>query len=444
MLYQTFFSEPKDGGYKVQKVFKDELKPGMILGKTIVSADSHILILERGAILNQKKIKALQKYNLNQIFIIGRANLSEKELDNIDESINGVVDEAEKEAKQKREAFDRVAFLNTLLEAKKIKVEGSFSEEAAVISNEDHVKGLVFLKTFEVDVEELITPFNQTHKALFKNTKKAFESIRSGGAFSKEDIQEPVSHAITDIKKSDNIMARLSVMEQKDNYTFDHSLRVFLLATSLGKWLGYTEKDLENLSTAALLFDIGKMKIPEFIMNREQKLGSKEFDMIRKHAEFSYNILKEENTYEEDTLQGVLLHHERMDGSGYPFGLKGNKIHEFARIIGICDTFDALTSERSYAEKKTPFEAVEEMQKMSEKLFDFQMTYLFLNKITGYYLGNKVLLENGEQGEIIYIHPKYPTKPVVKTKNKIFDLKKEDLRILEMKYFGDVLAEKDK
>jgi len=419
----------------MRKVHKRELKPGMVLAKTLASADSNNIILERGAILNDRKIESLQKYDLNSIYILGQLNLTENELATIDESINKVVNEAEKEAKDKGEYFDRISFLNAYLDANKIVIEYSFDKNASKISDDKYMKGLVFKNVFEVDIDSVQQPFNMRHQRLFSKTKLIFDAIQRGEAIKTEELNEPLKRAIIDIQKNDNVMSRLHYLEANDSYTFDHSMRVLLLSITLGKWLGYTEGDLEKLSLSSLFFDLGKMKIPEFIIGRQQKLGTKEYEMIKRHPEFGYSILKGDKDISEDVLQGILLHHERMDGSGYPFKLKGKKIHEFARIIGICDTFDALTSERSYARRRTVLEGIDELEYMAVKLFDTEMVYILSNKLSDYYVGNRVMLNSGRQGEIIYINPKWPTKPVIRVSNEVIDLKvQNDLQIIKMQY----------
>lgn len=111
------------------------------------------------------------------------------------------------------------------------------------------------------------------------------------------------------------------------------------MAIALGKWLGYSEESILELSIVGLLHDIGKLKIPEEIVNKPGKLTSDEFGLMKSHSFYSYEILLETGDFNEDILLGVLQHHEKVNGTGYPNGLKGEDIHKYAKIIAVCDIY---------------------------------------------------------------------------------------------------------
>jgi HD-GYP domain-containing protein (c-di-GMP phosphodiesterase class II) len=132
-------------------------------------------------------------------------------------------------------------------------------------------------------------------------------------------------------------------------------------------------------------------------------------------------------------LQGVIFHHERMDGTGYPLGLKGEKINLFSRIIAIADTFDAITATKKYCKKKSPLKAVEEIQANSFNQLDPYICKIFVNNIIDYYNGREIRLSNEQVGNIVYINPIEITKPLVRCENEYYDLSVEsDIEVVEL------------
>jgi HD-GYP domain-containing protein (c-di-GMP phosphodiesterase class II) len=143
-----------------------------------------------------------------------------------------------------------------------------------------------------------------------------------------------------------------------DYYTHTHSINVSIYALSLGSFLNFTQKELSELGEAALLHDLGKSKIAPEIINKNGKLTDAEFQKIKEHPAHGYTIGLKLGIKNRKVLEGIRHHHEKIDGTGYPFGLRGEAIPYYARIIGLCDVFDALTSRRSYKEPMTSFEAL--------------------------------------------------------------------------------------
>ncbi|RXJ60179.1 HD-GYP domain-containing protein [Candidatus Marinarcus aquaticus] len=148
-----------------------------------------------------------------------------------------------------------------------------------------------------------------------------------------------------------------------DYYTHTHSLNVCVYAVSLGRHLGMGKDQLEELGIAALLHDIGKSKIDEAILYKEGKLSEDEFKKVKEHPVHGWNILKLLGIKNKNILAGVRSHHEKLDGTGYPDGLKSKEIHIYAKIIGMCDVFDAITTNRSYNDPKSTFETLIMMKK---------------------------------------------------------------------------------
>ena len=310
----------------------------------------------------------------------------------------------------------------TVLNKKNIKKIYDQGIKYAYIYDEDDI-----LNDFDEDKLEI------RYEVLADKLDNVFTDIKIGKKIILTEINDELDDLIDEIIDNDNILARIRELEEKDDYTFNHSLNVCMLATMLGKWLGYSQKEIKQLALSGLFHDIGKLKIDENIINKPGSLTDEEFEKIKKHSIYGYNILKETVGISKNISLAILQHHEREDGSGYPLGLKGNEIHEYAKVIAICDTYDAMTSNRVYKPKKSPFFAAEILRDEGFNTLNPKMTRVFLDKIAGFYVGCTVLLSNGEKGDIIYIHPQAPTKAIVKSGDKFIDfLESQDLEIVDI------------
>lgn len=167
----------------------------------------------------------------------------------------------------------------------------------------------------------------------------------------------------------DGLEQQLQIFLSKDIYTYQHSKRVFRYAVDISDQLDLSEDEKRRLILGALIHDIGKIEIPRDIINKKGKLQVHEWEMMKKHVTYGKEILSSVKKYD-DLLPLVELHHERYDGKGYPYGLKGENIPKLARILCIIDSFDAMTTERPYQKTKTFSEAIEELRKCSGQQFD--------------------------------------------------------------------------
>jgi putative nucleotidyltransferase with HDIG domain len=175
--------------------------------------------------------------------------------------------------------------------------------------------------------------------------------------------QTVVSDCINVVLHDDSTVASLMQVTAHDYYTHTHSINVSIYALSLGAYLGIKERELEVLGMAAILHDLGKSKVDYAIINKNGKLDEYEMNTMKKHPEMGYDIALKLGIADERVLTGIRHHHERLDSSGYPDNLKGEQISQFARIIGVCDVFDALSTKRSYKDPMSSFEALKLMKK---------------------------------------------------------------------------------
>jgi len=402
------------------KVIKiSEVEIGMVLASSIFLGSSDVELLSKGVEITDRHVQLMTRLGIKELSVVSDSNEIVESATTNEAQVQMIQDEADKMG----ESFDAESYLEALN-----KIELKEDDIEPVLTNVANANMVIHVLTGEGN-----TPIDEKHKDLVEHTQKAFEQLRTGNELDLDSIRRDISHALPDMIRNDDVLMRLSQLKRGDNYTFDHSLRVSILATMIGKWLGYNQEQLSDLAQASLLFDIGKMKIPEFILNKPNKTKEEEFDIVKKHAQFGYSILLKTEGVTNNIKYSALQHHERIDGSGYPLRLRAGQIHEFAKIIMVCDIFDAMTNKRPYKDKTSPFEAADYIQWHAGKTLDSKICYIFLKNLAVFYTGKEVLLSTGERGRIIYVDVNFPTRPVIQVEEKFVDLVKEkDLKIVEL------------
>ncbi|MBU9711743.1 diguanylate cyclase [Evansella tamaricis] len=198
------------------------------------------------------------------------------------------------------------------------------------------------------------------------------------------DENDQNQKTLDDEKELEHLEQQLRIFLYKDVNTYKHSRRVYQYAIHFSKKLNLNEQDKKLIIMGALIHDIGKLEIPRDILNKKGKLDALEWDMVKKHVIWGKEIIST-NKDLEDLIPLVELHHERFDGKGYPYGLKGRSIPKLARILCIIDSFDAMTTERPYQNTKTFNEAVEELMACSNQQFDPDYVIPFIEMIKEIY-----------------------------------------------------------
>ncbi len=264
--------------------------------------------------------------------------------------------------------------------------------------------------------------------------KQFLYDLATTGSIQYSKIQD-LSDSVLKNNNCDNylIIKCLSDIKSADEYTYTHSVNVAMYSMLIGKWMNMTSASIKELVEAALLHDIGKIKIPLEILNKNGKLTEEEYEIIKEHPHLGKKLLLKNNEVPEKVLNAVLMHHERIDGSGYPNKLTMDNIDLYARIIAIADVFDAMTQNRVYKKKVSPFDAFQMFTTIGFKSFDPGILMLFLKHISVLYMGFKVLLSTGDVGEIAFIPPQDVTSPVIYVNNQYIDIAKENhIKILEI------------
>lgn len=306
------------------------------------------------------------------------------------------------------------------------------------------------------EIEDLIKP--ELKVKTVSTIKETFESISQSNRQAKNKVrnlkdkqnlllQEKYINSLNDISKylvdditsSKNVLVNLVDIKNMDTYTYEHSLNVTLLSLVLGIELRLNKNDLYNLCIGALLHDIGKAFIPKDLLLKKEKLTDEELNIVRDHTAKGYEYLKSNSHLTAPSRIIAFQHHERLDGSGYPNGLKGDQINRLAKIVAIADVYDAFTSDRPYKKASPPHEALEYIMGAAGRYFDFDMVQAFVRKVIPYPVGTLVKLSNGAIALVEEINPNFPLRPKVRivqqlatsVKMEYIDLLKENNLVIE-------------
>lgn len=251
-----------------------------------------------------------------------------------------------------------------------------------------------------------------------------FEGIRGSNKVPVDELRSEVIPMVHEVALNSGLFDLFSELQAKDDYTYRHNIAVGMLSTMIGRWMGLPEHDLLELTTAGLLHDVGKMQIPEEILSKPGKLTDEEFELMKQHTVYGYELLRNTPGISERQALVALRHHERLDGSGYPAGLKGDQIDLFSRIVAVADIFHAMTSPRVYREASEFHEVLYQLNNDAYSALDPTITGVFIHKIMQSLIGQRVLLTNEQQGTVVMVHQYDPLHPLVQIGDEYVDLSK--------------------
>lgn len=278
-----------------------------------------------------------------------------------------------------------------------------------------------------------------TKASFMKRYFEAVESLKQVFEISSHFKQLPIieirtlaDQMISPLVNTIGVLDYLYEMESHCNYTFQHLVNVAIVTGIISRWLNFDAADYRDLVLAGLLHDIGKLFIPLAILDKPDKLSDGEFEIIKQHTLQGYNFIKDSTEISEKVKTVILQHHERNDGSGYPFGLVGKEIHEYAKVVAIADIYEAMTSNRPYRSRLTPFIVMELIIEQMHTKLDSGICIPFLDRMRDHFIGSDVLLSNGQQAKVIVLPSREWTKPLVRTRDgKLLDLQKEKIEVID-------------
>ncbi len=227
------------------------------------------------------------------------------------------------------------------------------------------------------------------------------EELKAGRSIKIQSVRQAVSGMMASILRNPDAFFWLTRLKNKDNYAYTHCVDACGLAVAFGRHLGFSKPGLEDLAVGTLLFDIGKLQLPEDLLKKPGRLTDKEYSLIRRHVEFGSQMVSEMKGTNKEIVSIVQHHHERHNGSGYPRGIPGNKIPVNGRIAALVDCYDAITSERAYSHAISSYDAVQMIYEWRDKDFQIDMVEQFIQCIGLYPTGTIVELSTGEVGLVL-------------------------------------------
>lgn len=291
------------------------------------------------------------------------------------------------------------------------------------VITEKHIERLIQYHVVDVDIvddkelklrvtkekEKVIKDgFKKIYRETVTKTKEIFSKALNE-KIDKKAIESIVSDTLESLDKDSDILLALLAMREEGNYLYEHSIKSSIIALSIGKKMGYSEKQLKLLGKAALLHDVGMFDIDNEILNKKGKLSDKELIIIRNHTIRGEEILKNE---EEEVRLAARHHHERVDGEGYPNKIKGNSLPEIVRIVTIADLYTALISNREYREAKDPKDVITYLMQMCAKQVDTDIVKKLLENMSLFAIGSFVRLNNGLRAKVVKV-TENPFRPII-------------------------------
>jgi HD-GYP domain-containing protein (c-di-GMP phosphodiesterase class II) len=276
---------------------------------------------------------------------------------------------------------------------------------------------VLFIKDDRLDDVEICMPITgRTREVAYKTIQTISKHIEldSAACLPIDSIKKTVQEMINDLLYSADILGNLTEIQGYDDYTFHHSINTTIIALILGMAARYSEQRLIELGMGVLMHDIGKVKVPAEILNKIDPLTALEFEEIKKHTSYGFEILRRNSDFSLLSAHVAFQHQEKWDGSGYPRGLKKNEIHEYGRLTAIADVYEALTSKRVYRNAIEPNEAYEYIVAQSNKHFDPLILEIFRKHIAVYPSGSGIILSNGQRGNVVKQNSSFPNRPYVR------------------------------
>lgn len=270
------------------------------------------------------------------------------------------------------------------------------------------------LRTNAVDtLKDLFTTVETTMQIGTKDIHDAAQVVKR--------LDAVVDQLIDSISSHSRMTVNINNLKSYDEYTYHHSLSVAVLALATGQQMGLSQMQLKQLGMCAMMHDIGKTTVPLEILHKPSRLSDSEFHIIKNHSPAGYDYLRNANIVDEDVLRGVLHHHEKFDGTGYPSNIKGEDIPLYSRILAVADVYDALTSNRPYRQPNQPAEAVEYVMGGVGSAFDYDIVTAFIDRLELYPVGSRLRLSNGFT--VTVLSNEHQLRPVVRLDSgEILDL----------------------
>ena len=312
-----------------------------------------------------------------------------------------------------------------------LKANTLLTEDKIILLKDHHIENVTLAEPLEINISHYEYLHNSEH---FKNFTAIYDE--SVSSFAKLlhvfetglDINTDKYLALRDdilhaVRNEDQLLDYLyNLMANENQLTYIHCFNCGLLCYTFAKWCGYPEEDLDNITLSGFAFDVGKVKLSDKLLWKNDKLTPEEIIQMQHHIHLGYDLIKNKRLPPIITTV-MIMHHERCDGSGYPARLKEDRIHPYALLAGIADTYEAVTHPRAQRTAMTPFEAIGVFENQGLHKFGEKNAKKILSHIAANYIDRRVVLDNGLSGRITEIHADQLSRPTIYCENRYLDLR---------------------
>ncbi|WP_226668570.1 HD-GYP domain-containing protein [Metabacillus litoralis] len=281
-------------------------------------------------------------------------------------------------------------------------------------TDQDKVYPVDSVEQETIEQGNVFQDFYQNYTEAVQSFKQLFTEWQSGVLIDIGKVRQIIIPLVEKSQSSEDEILKLYHYCKQEEYIYHHSISVALLSAFLAQKLGYKQGDINQIALTGLLCDCGMSKITPTIVKKNITLTETEYKDIKQHPVHSYNLLKNIMSIKEGVKLGVLQHHERIDGSGYPLGVKGDQLNPYSKIVALADTYQAMVSVRPYRSKQSPFKVLEQIMQDEFGKFDIKIIDALKQALIKFSAGTKVRISDGFAAEIVFVDEKYPTRPLIK------------------------------
>lgn len=356
-----------------------ELEPGMVVADTITTPSGQVLAVA-GTELTKQIINKAKLYNVT----------------------HAKVEIFEEEAATSPSPLKPKSLSSIFASVQKSEEPSASSHIEDTQSNSRRMINSTEFSGFQVD-----------YLLYIEHLKSVFTNISTPGySINTKELIEKLTPLYISRNTITELFDMINQMHSINDSIYAHCVNVALISRMIGRWLHLEPHDLDILTCCGLLHDIGKLAIPEEVLNKPGKLTDEEFALIKSHPRTGYEMLRNQDI---DTRikQAALMHHERYDGSGYPNNLSSEFLADFAMIVAIADVYDAMTAARSYREPLCAFQVIEKFEQEGFQKYHTKYIYVFLHNIASTYQNNRVMLNDGRGCKIVMLNQNTLSKPIV-------------------------------
>lgn len=343
----------------IKRIAIDQLQPGMYVHDLNAGWIPHSQLRQRGRVQSQASVDKVRGYGITELYIDTERGDDVKDAPTVSEINSGLDAQLQRIAQQPR-------------------ANGSRTEFAVELQNA-----------------------NRVHSEAKTLLDGALQDAKLGRAIDLEPVQVLAEQLTDSVLRNHDALACLTRIRDKDQYLLEHSVSLSVLMSIFAKALGYPREFLHDAVVGALLHDIGKILVPDVVLHKPGPLNAIEMRAMHLHAKFSRDLLRRTPGIKWLSVQIAAQHHEKLDGTGYPDGLKGDQISRPGRMVAICDIYDALTAERCYKQALPPTVAMRKLLEWSDGHLDHQLVQQFIRTMGVYPVGSLVRLSNERFGVVV-------------------------------------------